>query len=298
MPRPTNVWSVSLVGPGKVGTTLAALLGKKGHRVRSVIGRRASSARLAGRVLKALHTSSRLSTLSPETDLLILAVPDELLGKIAGDISRLTSLTFERLAVFHPSGPVTSDVLEPLASRGAKVFSLHPIQTFPGGVSLDDQVQHMQGIWYGFEGAEHHASLARRIVRDLGGQFVSIPKEEKILYHAACVFAANYPIVLLEAVEQLSRQVGLPGLTPFSPLVETAIREAFAQGPAKALTGPVVRGSAGIVRRHLEALTAKDPALASVYRALGSFAVRSAGDAGRISPEKIRELAAILSDKT
>jgi predicted short-subunit dehydrogenase-like oxidoreductase (DUF2520 family) len=297
LPSPKNSWSVSLVGAGRVGSTLAALLVRKGHRIASVISGTPSSARLAGRVLKASKTSTRIRDLADSTTLLIIATPDELIGKVAADAARIPSLRFEELIVFHTSGAMTSDALGPLSARGARAFSLHPIQTFPSGISLDRQVRLMKGTWYGFEGNFLHVPTARDIVRHLGGEILSVPKEEKILYHAACVFAANYPTVLLGAVERLASTVGLPGLHPFAPLVETALKTALSQGAGKALTGPVVRGSAETVRRHRDELRKKDPAIAALYTALGLFAVRVAGDAKRISPEQIRTLTSILSEK-
>ena len=51
----------------------------------------------------------------------------------------------------------------------------------------------------------------------------------------------------------------------------------LAFGPAAALTGPVRRGDAATVRRHLAALAPEDRAL---YRALGLVALGLARDAG------------------
>jgi len=67
--------SVSLVGAGPVGVTLAALLARKGHRVESVISTSRRSALRAARLLGAPVASDTLRDISPKTTLLILAVP-------------------------------------------------------------------------------------------------------------------------------------------------------------------------------------------------------------------------------
>jgi predicted short-subunit dehydrogenase-like oxidoreductase (DUF2520 family) len=51
------------------------------------------------------------------------------------------------------------------------------------------------------------------------------------------------------------------------PLLTAALDNSLQIGP-KALTGPVARGDAAAVARHLQALTAADPGIADGYRAL------------------------------
>ncbi len=297
MPTRTASFSVSLVGAGKVGSTIAALLRRRGHRIVSVISRSRSSARVLGRLLGSPVASTSLKNLSPRTDLLLIAAPDETIADIAAEVAGNSAVQKNRLVVFHPSGAVTCDALVELGNQGAKAFSLHPIQTFPDGVSLQDQLTLMKNVWYGFEGEAHVRVVARSIVRQLGGRFLEIPKEEKILYHTACVFAANYPTVLLGAVERLSKALGLPGLKPFGPLVKTAVLQAVDRGPGVSLTGPLARGSHTVVQRHLEALRVHDPALAALYEALGRFGLEIASESGRLTGDQIKALAAILTGK-
>lgn len=269
-------FSISLVGAGKVGSTIAALLKRRGHRIVSVISRSRTSTRILGRLLGADIVSTHLSDISPRTDLLLIAVPDETIAETSARISENPHLRKSRLIAFHPSGMLTSGALETLREQGSRVFSLHPIQTFPGGISLQKQMNLMKGIWYGFEGEAHVRRVARSIVKELGGTFVEIPKAEKILYHTACVFAANYPTLLMAAAERLSKAMGLPGLKPFAPLVETAMKQALELGPDVSLTGPLSRGNHAVLRAHLEALRNDDPALAELYGALGRFGLEFA----------------------
>ncbi|MEX2116252.1 MAG: Rossmann-like and DUF2520 domain-containing protein [Bacteroidota bacterium] len=297
MPTRKVAFSVSLVGAGKVGSTIAALLRRRGHRIVSVISRSRSSARVLGRLLGSPIASTSLKNLSPRTDLLLIATPDEMIADVAAEVAGNNTFENNRLIVFHPSGILTCDVLGALGNQGAKVFSLHPIQTFPNGVSLQDQVSLMKDVWYGFEGGTNVRAVARSIVKDLGGRFLEIPKEEKILYHVACVFAANYPTVLLGAVERLAKALGLPGLKPFSPLVETAVRQALDRGPGASLTGPLARGSHTVVQRHLEALHVHDPALATLYEAIGRFGLDIARESNRLTGDQIKVLAALLTEK-
>ena len=297
MPTRTTSFSVSLVGAGKVGSTIAAMLQRRGHRIVSVISRNRSSARVLGRLLDSPVASTHLKDLSPITNMLLIAVPDEKIVGIAEEVAEIVGRRNTPLTVFHPSGVMTSDALGALHKQGAKVFSLHPIQIFPDGLSLQDQLDLMKNLWYGFEGEAQTLGIARAIVKDLGGKLIEIPKEEKILYHAACVFASNYPTVLLGAVERLAKLLGFPGLKPFGPLVETAVHQAVHRGPGASLTGPLARGSLAVVQKHLEALRAKDPTVASLYEGLGLYGLEVAKESHRLTSSQIKSLAAMFKGK-
>lgn len=129
-----------------------------------------------------------------------------------------------------------------------------------------------------------------------------------MLYHAAAVFASNYVVALVdESVSLLeaigwSREEALEGL---APLMQNALAAALKQGPTAALTGPIRRGDADTVARHVEALTSLDsrsPAgrrRVDLYRMLGAIALEIArrggldpAAAGRVERALTRKVAA------
>jgi len=297
LPRNLKPRSLTLVGAGKVGTALSALLQGRGYRIISLITRNPSRARSFARFVECPTVSKSISDVSPGTDLLIIAVPDEEISGVASQIARSGLSFLDRVTAFHVSGSITSDALSPLAACGARTFSLHPIQTFAAGTRLRDQMAGMKGIWYGFEGEKNTRPFARSLVRDLGGRFLMVPKEQKNLYHVACVFASNYPVALIGAVEALAARLRMNGTGAFRPLIETAIRQAMDRGAAGVLTGPVSRGSSTIVRQHLDALGREVPALSELYSALGIFALKLAEQRGNLSGDQIKELKSLLSKR-
>ena len=76
----------------------------------------------------------------------------------------------------------------------------------------------------------------------------------KAKYHAACAIASNlYCALMQESLELLSEcgfqeQEALKALTP---LVESNLKHILQDGPVKALTGPVERGDADTVQKHM-----------------------------------------------
>ena len=94
--------------------------------------------------------------------------------------------------------------------------------------------------------------------------------------------ASNYLVAVAAVARRLARQAGLPATLSWQALLPliTGTLESLKQGtPEAALTGPVSRGDADTIRRHLAALSPDD---ARLYRILGSEALRIAKlDAGR-----------------
>ena len=124
--------------------------------------------------------------------------------------------------------------------------------------------------------------MAESLARSMGLRPVELPAGGKPLYHAGAVFASNYLVAVAAVARRLARQAGLPATLSWQALLPliTGTLESLKQGtPEAALTGPVSRGDADTIRRHLAALSPDD---ARLYRILGSEALRIAKlDAGR-----------------
>jgi predicted short-subunit dehydrogenase-like oxidoreductase (DUF2520 family) len=293
--RNQNRHSISVIGAGKVGSTLAVMLHRSGYRILSVVSKNKKSARKLANLTGCKKYSDSLSAIHPATNIILLAVPEEDVSGIAEEIASRSHLHFKQLAAFHTSGPLTSDTLLPLHRKGAMVFTLHPIQSFPKGSTLDQQLARMNQVTYGFEGIKAALPLARQLVKAIDGKLVQIPKEEKILYHIACVFASNYSIALLGAVEKLAKHIGGGiRLSHFQPLVKTSSENAFRLTPGRALTGPIVRGSVETIEMHMRELRKTDRSLMAVYRQNGLQALNMAVRRKTLKPKVARQIQQIL----
>jgi predicted short-subunit dehydrogenase-like oxidoreductase (DUF2520 family) len=271
------------------------LLYRAGYRIVSVISKKKNSARKLARLLRCQKYSDSLADIHPATKIIIIAIPEEDILGIADEISNRAHLDFSTLAVFHTSGSLTSDALLPLRRKGAMTFSLHPIQSFSKVSSLAHQLGQMQNVVYGFEGNKGALQLARQLVKAFCGTLVQIPKEEKILYHILSVFASNYSIALLGAVDDLAKHMGGGiKLAHFKPMIRTSIENAFQQTPKMALTGPIARGSFGTVKNHLNELRKTDKPLALLYQQIGLQALKMAVKRKSIKPTVAKQIRQIL----
>lgn len=285
---------MTVVGAGSVGSVLSLMLKRRGHSIVSVVSKTRKSAQVLAARVRCRTAGDDVSLVSPATTFLLITTPEHAVEQTALSIASL-DLPFGRMAVAHTSGALSSDVLAPLAARGARTFSFHPIQTFPVSGHLSISLASMNGVWYGFEGPKTSRAFARALAGILRGKFLEIPKEKKILYHLACVFASNYPVVLLGAVDRLAQQVSGGDLTPFQKLFESSGQNAFQMGASKALTGPLSRGSVGIVHSHMAELGSKEPELLGMYSALGLFALEILKEKEVLSVNEINTLESLLA---
>ena len=68
-------------------------------------------------------------------------------------------------------------------------------------------------------------------------------------------------------------------------------------GTVQGLAGPVARGDAGTVERHLRALAALDKSTLGFYREMAAWMVPIAVEKGTLCPEQAARLEAALSPR-
>src|SRR5439155_6561332 len=189
--------------------------------------------------------------------------------------------------------------LAPLAAparQRALVGCFHPLQTF-AVVPPPDALAPFVGITCALEG--DHALLLRleAMARALGARPQALPPETKLLYHTAAVLASNYLVTLLHLAADLWRTFGVPereATEALLPLVRGAVDNVAAHGAIEALTGPIARGDATTVEKHLRALAAARPEALATYRALGGATLDLARLRGDLDTEALAALEALL----
>lgn len=262
--------TVAIVGPGRLGTALALQLTKAGYRISEIVSRTPASERHTRALTQTLKArSAHYENLRLDAGLIWLCVPDREIAVVATDLAKLK--IWKGKTVFHSSGALDSDTLSALRRRGAKVASVHPLMTFVRGA-----VPTMKGITFALEGDPAAVRLARRVVRDFGACTFLIRKRNKAAYHAWGAFTSPLLVAALVTAEQVARSAGLKTAEArrmMLPIVCQTFVNYAALGPAGAFSGPLVRGDAGIVGKHLQALK-KIPEARAVYVALARSALR------------------------
>ncbi len=289
----TSPLRIGVVGAGRVGAVLAAALREAGHEIVAVAGESDAS---RGRV-EALLSDVRIdkpSSVARACDLLLLTVPDDMLGNVVTVLADAGALRPGQ-HVLHTSGRHGLAVLEPAARIGARPIAMHPAMTFTG-THVD--LPRLPGCTFGITVGPEEKALAESLVADLQGRCMWVPEENRTLYHAALAHGANHLVTLVsEAIGLLAAAAAdNPDLDPSAtlrPLLTAALDNALVAGDA-ALTGPIVRGDVNTVRAHLTGIAANAPHTLPTYVALARATLDRVVTDGRVLPIRAAKIRRVL----
>jgi predicted short-subunit dehydrogenase-like oxidoreductase (DUF2520 family) len=234
-PSHVTIERVAIVGPGRLGTAVAAGLAEAGVAVDGLYGRRGPLGALPGRA-----------------DAVLLCVPDAEIPAAAAAIA-------PGAPVGHCSGATGLDAL-----GTHEAFSLHPLMTVPA----DAGPQALRGAGAAVAGSTPRAeAIARGLAELLRMRPIEIDDGDRAAYHAAASIASNFLVTLEGAAERVGATAGLPREL-LVPLVRATVENWAQLGPERALTGPVARGDAETVRRQRAAVADRAPELLGLFDAL------------------------------
>jgi predicted short-subunit dehydrogenase-like oxidoreductase (DUF2520 family) len=287
--------AVFLIGCGAVGRSLgAALLATGRYRVIGAHDPIPERAELAGRELGVAGTFGPLPREATEADLVVVAAPNDALHEIAASAFRDGACAAHQIWL-HCDGSAPASALGALAGRVRGLGVSHPARVFPPGVLSPLAA----GCVFALSGDAPAIAAAEALARDLGGIAVRIDDASRPAYHAAAVMAANCAVALLaEARDLLVAACGLPEAEAerlVVGLAGSAVDAARRLGLGAALSGPIRRGDAETVRKHLAVLE-ESPSALEVYRVLGRAALAVARTSPGYPPDAAKEIAQALDD--
>jgi predicted short-subunit dehydrogenase-like oxidoreductase (DUF2520 family) len=264
-----------------MGTALARALLGCGYEVRALVSLKAAHARRAAvrAGVDALALGAGELERLPAAGLLLITTPDDAVALTAERLAAISTLN--RGVVLHASGALSSEVLAPLRARGFGVGSMHPLASVSEAKA---GAESLRRAFYCVEGDAAATRLARRVVRDLGGETFTISPDDKALYHAAAVLAAGHVVALFDVALDTLRRCGLRerrARAVLLPLLRSVAANLAQHTSARALTGSFARTDVETVRKHLRALGAlKDSDALAVYKLLGAHSLKLAESAG------------------
>jgi len=282
---------VGVIGAGRVGAVLGAALAAAGHRVVAASGVSAASLARIERLLPGARVVPP-DEVPTGADVVLLAVPDDALAPLVRALADAGSFTPGQIVV-HTSGAHGVDVLAPATAVGALGIALHPAMTFTGHPRDLDRLA--EGVSFGVTAPPDLRAVATRLVADIGGSVEWIDEAARPLYHAALAHGANHLVTLTNEALGLLRNAGV--LHPervLGPLLRAALENTLVHGDA-ALTGPVSRGDAGTIARHLAVLRRVAPDSVPAYLALARRTADRAIAAGRLRPTDAEPLLGALA---
>ena len=257
-----------IVGAGRAGRALDAALAAIGQPALGLHGRRADL-----RPSTAPYSWGALPDAARRARGVIVAVGDrDLDAALAG----LTGALGPGAIVLHVSGAADPAALAALRAADHPCGTFHPLVPLTGAAGAADV---LRGAYIGIDGDDSARRLGETIAGSLGAHPVRIPPGEKPRYHAAAVFASNFPVVVAAEAERLLVDAGIAATDArgiVAGLLAGAAANVRAHGPAAALTGPATRGDRATIEAHLAAL-AGDADASAAYVALSRAAVALSG---------------------
>lgn len=227
------------VGAGRAAKSLGGALQATGAMLQGYLGR-----------------NDDLRNAAQDTDVLIVATPDDVISEVANSVEpNATAL------VVHLSGVLGLDALK----GHPRCAALHPLVSLP---SPEIGAQRLLGAWFAIAGDPQ----VNVLVEALGGRAFVVAESARPTYHAAAVIASNHLVALLGQAERVAQQADVP-FAVLLDLASESLKNVAELGPKAALTGPAARGDVATITRHLQALPSTEHA---TYTALAQEAKRLA----------------------
>ena len=228
-----------IIGKGKVGKTLLSSLKACGEE----LGRD-------------IHRS----------DVIWLTVPDSVIKK---KVKEIESSLAEKHILVHCSGFFPASIMK--NGKTNKLVSLHPAFSFSKPLDIFPE-----GIFWTFEGYGFVFGIFSDLIQKWKGKVKRISEKQKELYHIACVFASNFPIVSLLIAEKLFEKSGIEFEDIKKGLVHPVCEKVIGNSRlVDVLTGPAKRKDMETILKEIEVLKEKDFEISEIYRLLSNFVLKN-----------------------
>ncbi len=283
------LFSIGVIGAGRVGAVLAAALRKAGHDVVAAAGESGASRTRIETLLSGVPVR-KPTDVAKSSELLLLTVPDDMLENVVGTLVGAGAIRPGQIVV-HSSGRHGLSALRAATVIGARPIAMHPAMTFTG---TDVDFARLPGCVFGVTAGAEERDVAEQLVAELGGIPMWVPESKRILYHAGLAHGANHLVTLVaEAMEMLTASGAEDPAATLRPLLSAALDNALSFGDA-ALTGPIVRGDVNTVRAHLADIAESAPESLPSYVAMARATADRARADGRLLGIRANQIYALL----
>lgn len=277
---------IGIIGAGVVGTAVGVALNAQGYEITGVYDVKPESTQ---QLVK--QTGCKLCRLPQDVarsaDVIFITTCDSVIEQVVDTLAE-SELLHNGHVLVHMSGAQSAEIMSKARAFGAKVLSVHPLQSF---ASTEMAIQNLHGSVFSIEGDKEAYDIAVCIVESLGGEYFFIDHRAKPLYHAGACVVSNYLVSLVDLGVKLLESTGIPhelAGKALMPLIHGTINNIEKIGVPNALTGPIARGDLSTVCNHLDCLDNQKPELASLYSALGHYTSRIAWEKGGINHKQMK----------
>lgn len=282
---------IGFIGAGTVGTALAICLSARGYQVVAVSSRtRASADRLAKEICGCKAVGSN-QAVADAADLVFITTQDGVIPQVASEVR-----WHKGQSVVHCSGANSTDILEPARKLGAAVGTFHPLQAF---ASVKQAIDVLPGSTFAIEADGSLLVTLKEMAKAYEGHPIELKPGDKVIYHASGVLVSNFMVTGVKLATDLWQTFGISpaeAVRALMPGLRGVLSNIENVGIPQCLTGPIARGDAGTIEKHLKALEKVAPAMLPTYRELSRQTIPIALAKGRINEQQAQEMEEILKE--
>ena len=245
---PLEPKNVVLIGAGHMAYHLGNALKRSNNKLLKVINRsKKNGERLAFEL--GCQFSTDFNSISEETDVVIIAVKDDAVNLVAGQIDCPETI------VAHTSGSIPMSALE---NSSDKIGVFYPLQTMHREVEVN-----MKEVPFCIEGnSKWNEGVLLELARSLSENVQVLNSEQRKVSHIAAVFACNFTNHFYALSEEILEKNGM-SLDILKPLIKKTAANILTDHPKALQTGPAKRNDTKVMQEHLELLS---PDLKKLYQ--------------------------------
>jgi len=287
------MYRVSIIGAGVVGTAIGYLLKENRYPIVGIASRTLQSAKKARKFIGEGKASADLISTAKKADIVFITTSDNAIRETCSKIASEKGFN-QGAVVFHTCGALSSNILRSARKNGAKVASIHPLQSL---ANVKEAVKNLPGSYFCLEGDDEALPVAREIIKVLKGREINLDVDKKPLYHAGASVASNFLIATISFGLELFEAAGISrkdSLRALMPLIKGTMKNVEAVGIPAALTGPISRGDSGVVEDHLKVISRERKDMIKLYSELGRVTVKIAVKKGTLKEKAAQSIISLF----
>jgi len=231
--------NITIIGTGNVATILGKKVLDAGHHVVQVCGRNKNATVALAETLQAMPVYDA-SNLSAEGDIYIIAVSDNAIREISGQ------LTVKNKMVVHTAGSVSKLVLD----RVSKNYGvLYPLQSLRKEMKILPQIPFLVDA-----NTADDLTLIYDFAKTISDHVQVADDQQRLRTHLAAVIVSNFSNHLYTLAEMYCKKEKVD-FALLTPLIHEVAGRLQSHTPAEMQTGPAIRNDQRTIETHLKLLS-------------------------------------------
>ncbi len=278
--------TISIIGAGRLGSSLAIALTQQGLDVAAVSTRRSLQRTWLSEQMPRTRICEAADQAASSADIVFITTSDSAIETVCRQLNWQP-----HQAIVHCSGVLGLEVLRSASSASATVGAFHPLQTFPTPASH----RLLSGITFAIESNdERFENWLSYLASIFGGKTISVSgADERAAYHASAVLACGMLAGLVGLAAELWDRLGIDradAIDMMAPMITSTAAQVADKGVPASLTGPYTRGDLDTIRKHLYATQLHSVEVSRAYASLALAQLHIAAEQGGIDASRQREI--------